>query len=115
MADGGFMQFAKGWNQTVRGWGNDIYGTGQQLWGGVTGDPDKQVEGYIRDQEGDGQTERGHNLMWGGIKEMLGLVDHGPQSREDGGGGAGGAGQGCFSEGTEGGQGAPAGCYEGMY
>ena len=100
--DSGFMEFAEGWNETVSGWGDDIAGTAKQIAGSIIGDDDLKVEGAVQDAEGDGQTERGHNLMVGGINEMLGLVDHGDQESD---GGAGGGAP--YSEGGGGGPGTP--------
>lgn len=105
--DSGFTEFAEGWNQTVSGWGDDIAGFAKQIAGKVIGDEELMLEGVVQDDEGDGQTERGHNLMVGGINEMLGLVDHGDQSPD---GGAGGGAP--YSEGGGGGPGTPEPAYD---
>ena len=101
--DSGFMEFAEGWNETVSGWGDDIAGTAKQIAGKVIGDEELMLEGVVQDAEGDGQTERGHNLMVGGINEMLGLVDHGDQPSDDDGAGGGAP----YSAGGGGGPGTP--------
>ena len=61
--DSGFTEFAEGWNQTVSGWGDDIAGFAKQIAGKVIGDEELMLEGVVQDDEGDGQTERGHNLI----------------------------------------------------
>lgn len=93
----GFMEFAEGFNQTVTGLYHQAAGTAEKAVGYVTGDDELLAEGIVEQGEGALQTERGTNLMVGGINEMFGYVDRGDPNAGHGGGmpstgvGAGGA------------------------